>query len=234
MKFARKFFDAREIEGDARSLMNLHNNRAGRKVFKIQWINLKKNNNSIWTELHKFWRIIWNIENFQTLCNCTLLLTVQMSYCWNQFSKIQYVFINFHLIFLLLLRYSFFIFKHTPCVIRFYEISSIATKTKKERKKSKRKTWALGKKRIMKCWSASDNKSIQTMNWISKLYYEQKITAKTIKRDIFLLLMCCWCCCCSKFKPSMPCVWSLFVCGKYRHIITITQCTHPFIRSNWK
>lgn len=32
MKFARKFFDAREIEGDARSLMNLHNNRAGRKV----------------------------------------------------------------------------------------------------------------------------------------------------------------------------------------------------------
>lgn len=33
MKFVRKFFDAREIEGDARSLMNLHNNRAGRKVF---------------------------------------------------------------------------------------------------------------------------------------------------------------------------------------------------------
>lgn len=32
MKFVRKFFDAREIEGDARSLMNLHNNRAGRKV----------------------------------------------------------------------------------------------------------------------------------------------------------------------------------------------------------
>lgn len=32
MKFARKFFDAREIEGDARSIMNLHNNRAGRKV----------------------------------------------------------------------------------------------------------------------------------------------------------------------------------------------------------
>lgn len=32
MKFARKFLDAREIEGDARSLMNLHNNRAGRKV----------------------------------------------------------------------------------------------------------------------------------------------------------------------------------------------------------
>lgn len=35
MKFARKFFDAREIEGDARSLMNLHNNRAGRKVLWI-------------------------------------------------------------------------------------------------------------------------------------------------------------------------------------------------------
>lgn len=32
MKFVRKFFDAREIEGDARSVMNLHNNRAGRKV----------------------------------------------------------------------------------------------------------------------------------------------------------------------------------------------------------
>ncbi|XP_067634121.1 protein Wnt-2 isoform X2 [Eurosta solidaginis] len=34
MKFARKFLDAREIEGDARSLMNLHNNRAGRKLVK--------------------------------------------------------------------------------------------------------------------------------------------------------------------------------------------------------
>ena len=33
LKFARKFLDAREIEKDARSLMNLHNNRAGRKVF---------------------------------------------------------------------------------------------------------------------------------------------------------------------------------------------------------
>lgn len=37
MKFARKFFDAREIEGDARSLMNLHNNRAGRKV-RVKYI----------------------------------------------------------------------------------------------------------------------------------------------------------------------------------------------------
>lgn len=42
MKFARKFFDAREIEGDARSLMNLHNNRAGRKVgnYKYEYISL--------------------------------------------------------------------------------------------------------------------------------------------------------------------------------------------------
>lgn len=36
IKFARKFFDAREIEGDARSLMNLHNNRAGRKVSSLR------------------------------------------------------------------------------------------------------------------------------------------------------------------------------------------------------
>ncbi|XP_020280987.1 protein Wnt-7b isoform X2 [Pseudomyrmex gracilis] len=34
MRFARKFLDAREFEGDARSLMNLHNNRAGRKIVK--------------------------------------------------------------------------------------------------------------------------------------------------------------------------------------------------------
>ena len=31
-RFARRFLDAREVEGDARSLMNLHNNKAGRKV----------------------------------------------------------------------------------------------------------------------------------------------------------------------------------------------------------
>lgn len=31
-KFTRKFLDAREIEGDARSLMNLHNNKVGRRV----------------------------------------------------------------------------------------------------------------------------------------------------------------------------------------------------------
>lgn len=34
-RFARRFLDAREIEGDARSLMNLHNNKAGRKVSKL-------------------------------------------------------------------------------------------------------------------------------------------------------------------------------------------------------
>ncbi|XP_037903285.1 protein Wnt-2 isoform X2 [Hermetia illucens] len=34
MSFARRFLDAREIEGDARSLMNLHNNRVGRKIVK--------------------------------------------------------------------------------------------------------------------------------------------------------------------------------------------------------
>ncbi|CAO1376898.1 unnamed protein product [Diamesa tonsa] len=34
MKFARRFLDVREIEGDARSQMNLHNNRAGRKIVK--------------------------------------------------------------------------------------------------------------------------------------------------------------------------------------------------------
>jgi wingless-type MMTV integration site family, member 7 len=32
IKFARKFLDIREIEADARSKMNLHNNQAGRKV----------------------------------------------------------------------------------------------------------------------------------------------------------------------------------------------------------
>lgn len=32
LKFSRKFLDAREIEQNARSLMNKHNNRAGRKV----------------------------------------------------------------------------------------------------------------------------------------------------------------------------------------------------------
>ncbi|XP_034933607.1 protein Wnt-2-like isoform X2 [Chelonus insularis] len=34
MRFARRFLDAREVEGDARSLMNLHNNKAGRKIVK--------------------------------------------------------------------------------------------------------------------------------------------------------------------------------------------------------
>ena len=32
LRLARKFMDAREISQNARSLMNLHNNRAGRKV----------------------------------------------------------------------------------------------------------------------------------------------------------------------------------------------------------
>jgi len=32
LKLARKFLDAREIEETARSLMNRHNNKAGRKV----------------------------------------------------------------------------------------------------------------------------------------------------------------------------------------------------------
>jgi hypothetical protein len=32
-KYTRKFLNVREVEGDARSLMNLHNNRLGRKVF---------------------------------------------------------------------------------------------------------------------------------------------------------------------------------------------------------
>ncbi|XP_026316121.1 protein Wnt-7b-like isoform X2 [Hyposmocoma kahamanoa] len=33
-RFARRFLDARELEADARSLMNLHNNRVGRKMVK--------------------------------------------------------------------------------------------------------------------------------------------------------------------------------------------------------
>jgi len=32
LKFSKKFLDARELLENARSLMNLHNNRAGRKV----------------------------------------------------------------------------------------------------------------------------------------------------------------------------------------------------------
>ncbi|CRK90849.1 CLUMA_CG004539, isoform A [Clunio marinus] len=34
IRFARKFLDVREIEGDARSEMNLHNNQAGRKIVR--------------------------------------------------------------------------------------------------------------------------------------------------------------------------------------------------------
>lgn len=33
-RLARRFLDARELEGDARALMNLHNNKVGRKVVK--------------------------------------------------------------------------------------------------------------------------------------------------------------------------------------------------------
>jgi len=35
MRYARRFMDARELERDARTLMNLHNNRAGRTVRMI-------------------------------------------------------------------------------------------------------------------------------------------------------------------------------------------------------
>lgn len=43
MGFARKFLDAQESDaGDSRSLMNLHNNKAGRKVYNN---NSSKNNN---------------------------------------------------------------------------------------------------------------------------------------------------------------------------------------------
>ena len=38
LKFSRKFLDAREIEQNARSLMNKHNNRAGRKVSGHAWM----------------------------------------------------------------------------------------------------------------------------------------------------------------------------------------------------
>ncbi|XP_055639907.1 protein Wnt-2 isoform X2 [Toxorhynchites rutilus septentrionalis] len=35
MRFTKKFLDAREVESDDRSLMNLHNNRVGRKIVKL-------------------------------------------------------------------------------------------------------------------------------------------------------------------------------------------------------
>lgn len=43
-RFTRKFLDVREIEGDARALMNLHNNKVGRKVGsrKNNFIKLKQ------------------------------------------------------------------------------------------------------------------------------------------------------------------------------------------------
>lgn len=44
VRFARKFLDAREFEGDERSLMNLHNNKAGRKVSQFYDSNYIKYN----------------------------------------------------------------------------------------------------------------------------------------------------------------------------------------------
>ncbi|CAH1164457.1 unnamed protein product [Phaedon cochleariae] len=38
VRFSRKFLDVRELEGDERSLMNLHNNKAGRKAVKSSLI----------------------------------------------------------------------------------------------------------------------------------------------------------------------------------------------------
>lgn len=40
LKLARKFLDAREIEETARSLMNRHNNKAGRKVSSLMLQNV--------------------------------------------------------------------------------------------------------------------------------------------------------------------------------------------------
>jgi len=38
LRFSRVFLDAREVEEDSRSLMNLHNNRAGRKVLYKSYV----------------------------------------------------------------------------------------------------------------------------------------------------------------------------------------------------
>ena len=40
LRFSRVFLDAREVEENSRSLMNLHNNRAGRKVCTIVKVSL--------------------------------------------------------------------------------------------------------------------------------------------------------------------------------------------------
>ena len=42
LQFARVFVDAREIEEDSRALMNLHNNRAGRKVSFCTFVPFRK------------------------------------------------------------------------------------------------------------------------------------------------------------------------------------------------
>ncbi len=42
MKFAKHFLDSRETNRDSRSLMNLHNNNAGRKVSSNEFDSLIK------------------------------------------------------------------------------------------------------------------------------------------------------------------------------------------------
>lgn len=42
LTFARRFLDSREVEGDPRSLMNLHNNRAGRTVSIADHLSVKQ------------------------------------------------------------------------------------------------------------------------------------------------------------------------------------------------
>ncbi|KAG8222786.1 hypothetical protein J437_LFUL006781, partial [Ladona fulva] len=57
MRFARRFVDAREIEGDSRSLMNLHNNKAGRKVGKVETPS-NYGNHALGSCLNKLWYLI--------------------------------------------------------------------------------------------------------------------------------------------------------------------------------
>lgn len=69
LKFARKFLDAREIEEDARSLMNLHNNRAGRKVGIIHnWSALFHgyDDDHVWIDMN-------SLERFNTYYHMSLL-----------------------------------------------------------------------------------------------------------------------------------------------------------------
>lgn len=63
LKFARIFVDARELSGDSRSLMNLHNNRAGRKTLK---------------------------DNMSTQCKCHGTSgSCSMKTCWNKLPKFR-------------------------------------------------------------------------------------------------------------------------------------------------